>query len=189
MNYFFNFNLIMAVALLVGVFSTILFIIVMDHPIFTFPFHNTNVQPFEDVMFRVGTGLCAVVACLVLFTVFVKKIPVGLLEAKRRINNIPYAERTFLKKASIYWSSVITGMTFYMIFVAVVCSCTIANPLFSCFLLIDIFRILDMARNILVAIGMTWRQLLAGILIFVMMNYIFAFLLYLLYSSAYAPAC
>jgi hypothetical protein len=43
-NHFFNFNLIMYVALLIGVFSTILFIIVMDTPVFSFPFVNSHMQ-------------------------------------------------------------------------------------------------------------------------------------------------
>jgi len=80
-------------------------------------------------------------------------------------------------------------MTIYMIFMAVVCSLTITNPVFSCLLLIDVFRIIETAGYILMAVGSTWRQLIAGVFIIFMMNYVYAFLLYLFYSAVYAPAC
>jgi hypothetical protein len=140
-------------------------------------------------MFRVATAFCAILACLLLFMLFFKRIPVGIMEAKRKFFALPYAEQTFFKKLGLYFSSIVNGFTLYLTFIALMCALTIANPLFSCFLLIDVFRVIDMASNILVAIGRTWRQLLAGILIFVMMNYVFAFLLYVLYSSTYAPTC
>jgi hypothetical protein len=66
---------------------------------------------------------------------------------------------------------------------------TTFSPAFSCFLLIDIFRIIDVAGNILTAVSRTWRQLLAGILIFVLMNYVFSMLLYIAFSDVYAPSC
>lgn len=102
---------------------------------------------------------------------------------------VPYEERTLLKKVTVYSGSIFNGLTFYMLFMATMCVLTIFNPMFSQFLLIDVFRIIDMAGNILIAVARTWRQLIAGIFIFVMLNYIFAFLLYVLYSSTYAPAC
>jgi hypothetical protein len=66
---------------------------------------------------------------------------------------------------------------------------TVLNPAFAGFLLIDVFRLISTGRNILTAVGMTWRQLLAGIIIFVLMNYVYASLNYIAYSSVYDPTC
>lgn len=66
---------------------------------------------------------------------------------------------------------------------------TTLQPAFCCFILIDIFRIVDTARNVVVAIGQTWKQLLAGTAIFILLNYVFSFLYYVAYSDLYGPTC
>jgi hypothetical protein len=63
------------------------------------------------------------------------------------------------------------------------------NPILSVICLFDLLRLIETGRMILGAIADSWKQLFATTGIFLMFNYLYAFITYIAYSGAYAPVC
>jgi len=83
LNYFFNFNLIMNVTLLIGVFLTVLYIIVTVTPQFTYPFDISSILPYQGILFLVVTAFCALISLLLALVVLFKRIPASIMRARR----------------------------------------------------------------------------------------------------------
>lgn len=163
-------------------------LILVDVHTFSIPYIDASFEPLAIIM-RVLMGGCVIVGLLLIMLLFVKKVPVGVLQARRAVDRMKVKERTPWGVIKAYTGNVLSGMTLYIAFMALVNILTVLNPVFAGLLLIDVFRIISTARNIMAAVGKTWRQLFAGCLIFVLMNYVYSFLNYIAYSTLYGPTC
>jgi hypothetical protein len=61
----------------------------------------------------------------------------------------------------------------------------IFNPILSVLCLFDLLRLIETGRMILGAIADSWKQLLATTGIFLMFNYLYAFIAYIAYNDVY----
>lgn len=63
------------------------------------------------------------------------------------------------------------------------------NPILSVVCLFDLLRLIETGRMILGAIADSWKQLFATTGIFLMFNYLYAFIAYTVFHQDYAPVC
>ncbi|KRX10931.1 hypothetical protein PPERSA_12055 [Pseudocohnilembus persalinus] len=62
-------------------------------------------------------------------------------------------------------------------------------PVLSVLLMLSIFKKLNLAQDILLAVLKPWRSLLVVLLIFVIVSYYFALMAYYNYNEKYSPNC